>query len=46
MIEFFYNLGENLENFFKTPLAALMGTVFIVIVTALILFLIRYFEKN
>jgi len=46
MPEFFYSLGENIEAFFSTPIAALLGTVFVIIIAALILFLIKYFEKR
>ena len=46
MLEFFYSLSENIESFFKTPIAALLGTLFVVLMVALILFLIKYFENK
>lgn len=46
MMDFLYTLGENIENFLGTPVAAAIGTVFIIVTSALILYLMRYFENN
>ena len=45
MIEFLTNLANNIEDFFATPAATAIGAVFLVIMAALILLLLKYFEK-
>lgn len=46
MLEFFYSLSENIESFFKTPIAALLGTIFVALMCVIIIFLIKYFENK
>ena len=46
MYDFFWNLADSIENFFKTPTAAAIGTVFIIVTVVLVLVLQRYYENN
>lgn len=46
MPNFLNSLSENIEAFFKTPIAALLGTIFVALVCAIIIFLIKYFENK
>ena len=42
----FLSILSSIENFFKTSDATLFGAVFLLISSALILFLLKYFEKK
>jgi hypothetical protein len=44
--DFFWDLGESIENFFSTDLAAVLGLVFVASAAVLVLLLIRHFEKK
>lgn len=46
MPNFLSSLSENVEAFFKTPIAALLGTILVALMCAIILFLIKYFENK
>ena len=46
MEDFFYNLADSSEAFLSTPPAALIGTVFVIAAVALILLLLRSFERR
>ena len=46
MLEFFNNLAIEIENFMATPIATAIGAAFLIVFSALILYLIKYFEKN
>lgn len=46
MFRFINNLASEIEHFMETPTATLIGAIFLVIFAALILYLIKYFEKN
>ena len=46
MFEFFNNLAIEIENFMATPTATAIGAALLIIFSALILYLIKYFEKN
>ena len=45
MIDFFINLGESIENFFDTPVATLLGVVFIIFIVASVIFVQKTGEK-
>ncbi|MBQ7798995.1 MAG: hypothetical protein IJ370_00730 [Oscillospiraceae bacterium] len=46
MEEFFWNLGDAIEDFFATDAAAIIGAGFVVATVILVLLLLRYFEKK
>lgn len=46
MFEFLNNIALEIENFMTTPIATAIGAVFLVVFSVLILYLIKYFEKN
>ncbi len=46
MEQFFYDLGDKIEDFFATDTAAILGTVFIVAATVFVLIMLRIFEKK
>ncbi len=46
MEQFFYNLGDKIEAFFATDMAAVLGTVFIVSTVVFVLLLLKIFEKK
>ena len=46
MLEFFNNLAIEIENFMATPTATAIGAAFLVVFSVLIMYLIKYFEKN
>ncbi len=46
MFEFINNIALSIEEFMTTPTATAIGAVFLVVFSALILYLIKYFEKN
>ena len=46
MFEFINNIALSIENFMATPIATAIGAVFLVVFSVVILYLIRYFEKN
>ncbi len=45
MLNFFSNIGGALEDFFATSAMTVIGVVFLVVITLLILLIIRYYEK-
>lgn len=46
MEQFFYNLGDKIEAFFKTDTAAFLGATFVVSTIVFVLLLLRIFEKK
>ncbi len=46
MEEFFWNLGDAIEDFFATDVAAIIGAAFVVSTVVLVLLLLRHFEKK
>ena len=46
MFEFFNNLAISIEEFMATPIFAAIGTVLLIVFSALILLLLKYFEQN
>ena len=46
MIEFFENLAYGVEEFFTTPLATAIGTVFLISSALLTVLLTRHFESK
>ena len=46
MLEFLNNVAISIEDFMATPIATAIGAVFLVVFSALILYLIKYFEQN
>ena len=46
MLEFLNNLALSIENFMTTPIATAIGAALLVVLSVLILYLIKYFEKN
>ena len=46
MLDFLYNIATEIENFMATPIATAIGAAFLIVFSALILYLIKYFEKN
>ncbi len=46
MADFFLNLGEDIENFFATDAAAILGTAFIAATAVFVVLLLRQFEKK
>ena len=45
MIDFFTNLGDSIENFFDTPIATLLGVIFIIFIVASVIFIQKTGEK-
>ena len=46
MFDFINNLALEIENFMTTQVATAIGAIFLVVFSALILYLIKYFENN
>ena len=46
MFDFINNIALEIENFMTTQVATAIGAVFLVVFSALILYLIKYFENN
>lgn len=46
MFEFINDIALSIEEFLTTPIATAIGAVFLVVLSVLILYLIKYFEKN
>ncbi len=46
MLNIFWDIIDSLEAFFETPAASLIGFVFLIVTSILILILIKYFENN
>ena len=45
MIDFFINLGESIKGFFHTPVATLLGVMFIIFIVASVIFIQKTGEK-
>ena len=46
MLEFLNDIAISIEDFMATPIATAIGAAFLVVFSALILYLIKYFEQN
>lgn len=46
MMEFFENLAYDIEDFFTTPLATAIGTVFLIASAVLVIMLMRHYENK
>lgn len=46
MEQFFYNLGDKIEEFFATDMAAILGAAFVVSTIIFVLLMLKIFEKK
>lgn len=45
MIDFFMSVGDSIESFLSTPVATLIGVLFIIFIVAAVLFIQKTGEK-
>lgn len=45
MAQFFWNLADSIERFFKTPVSVVLGVVFIIIIIVLVLYIQKYSSR-